>query len=417
VTVTSLLMLKRVGIDEAFVQQEEEGQEVEFQRAFTLELLLGIAFAVVVAVVAPLLAVIYGDDRLVALTLATAYLPIAFALQAPTWVFFRRMDFARQRGLQAVVPVVTFLVTVPLAATGFGVWSLVVGPLAGNIAGGLVAIAVSPYRLRLRYDRDTARRYLRFSGPIFVTAVAVLVVSQGQVLAFTLHDGLAAAGFITLAVTFTRYVDRADAIVTSTIYPAICAIQNRTTQLTELFVKSNRATLMWVLPFAAGVILFAPDLVSFVLGHRWRPAVVLLQGLAAATAVQQLGFKLVLVLPRAQPDGPPGDRGRRGRRGVRRARRARAAGLGKRGLRVGPAGRHADRSRRAHALHPRDAAGRAAARPGRPRGGADRARRRGRRGRAPRAVGRPPLGRSGDRGAARVRRRARARHLAVSRGG
>jgi len=37
-------------------------------------------------------------------------------------------------------------------------------------------------------------------------------------------------------------------------------------------------------------VLFAPDLISFVLGDDWRPARVLLQGLAAAGLLQHLGF-------------------------------------------------------------------------------------------------------------------------------
>jgi len=45
-----------------------------------------------------------------------------------------------------------------------------------------------------------------------------------------------------------------------------------------------------VLPFTCGVVLFAPDLVSFVLGEDWRPARVLLQGLAGAGLLQHLGF-------------------------------------------------------------------------------------------------------------------------------
>ena len=126
--------------------------------------------------------------------------------------------------------------------------------------------ARSPYRLRLRFDRAVAARYLRFSAPILLTVVAAMLIAQGQILAIKLHDGLAAAGFITLAVTLSRYIDRADQIVTATIYPAICAIQNQRAALHELYVKSNRATLMWVLPYAVGVILFAPDLVHFVLG-------------------------------------------------------------------------------------------------------------------------------------------------------
>ena len=290
-TAMTLVALKRVGIDEAFVQQDEQGQEREFQRAFTLELLFSIVLALVIAASAPAVAAIYGDERLVALTLAVAYLPVAFALQAPTWIFFRRMDFVRQRLLQATVPVVTFFVTVPLAAwTDLGVWSLVVGPFVGSVAGVVAAIAVSPYRLRLRLDADARRRYLRFSWPILVNALALLVVQQGQLLAFTLEEGLAAAGFITLAATLTRYADRADMIVANTIYPAICAVRDRVETLEELFVKSNRLAMMWAIPFCAGFVLFAPDLVRFVLGDEWEPAVILLQGLAAAAAIQQVGW-------------------------------------------------------------------------------------------------------------------------------
>jgi O-antigen/teichoic acid export membrane protein len=290
-TAMTIVALKRVGIDEAYVQQDEQGQEEEFQRAFTLELLFSLVLTLVIAASAPLVAAVYGDDRLVALTLAVAYLPVAFALQAPTWIFFRRMDFVRQRLLQGTIPVVTFVVTVPLAAaTDLGVWSLVIGPLVGNVAGIAAANLASPYRLRLRFDADARRRYLRFSWPILVNALALLVVQQGQVLAFTLDEGLAAAGYITLAYTLTRYADRADMIVANTIYPAICAVRDRAETLEELFVKSNRLAMMWALPFCAAFILFAPDLVEFVLGDEWRPAVVLLQGLAAAAAIQQIGW-------------------------------------------------------------------------------------------------------------------------------
>lgn len=289
-TAMTIVALKRIGIDEAFVQQSEQGQEEEFQRAFTLELALSAAFTLAIAASAPLVSSVYGDDRLLWLTLAVAYLPLAFALQAPTWIFFRRMDFVRQRLLQAIVPVVTFCVTVPLAASGVGVWSLVIGPLAGNLAGTAAAIAVSPYRLKLRFDREARKRYFAFSWPIFVNAVALLVVQQGQVLAFDLDGGLAAAGYITLAFTLTRYADRADQIVATTIFPAICAVRDRLSTLEELFVKSNRLTMMWALPFCAGFVLFAPDLVHLILGEKWEPAIVLLQGLAAAAAIQQVGY-------------------------------------------------------------------------------------------------------------------------------
>lgn len=289
-TAMTVAALRRVGIDEAFVQQREADQEAEFHRAFTLELMVGSAFSLVLVAIAPIVAAAYGDGRLLLLMIAVAYLPTAFALQAPSWVFFRRMDFVRVRTLQLVVPVVTFCVTVPLAAAGVGVWSLVIGPAVGNTAAVLAAMAVSPYRVALRFDAGARRRYLRFSWPVFVSTGSLLLVQQGQLLAFTLHGGLAAAGYITLAVTLTRYADRADQIIATTIYPAICVVREQISTLREIFLTSNRVALTWALPFCTGFILFAPDLVHWVLGSRWRPAVALLQGLAGAAAIQQLGY-------------------------------------------------------------------------------------------------------------------------------
>src|SRR4051812_12174557 len=307
VTVTAMTVvgLKRVGVDEAFVAQDEPDQALEFQRAFTLELAISAVFALILCALAPVVAAVYGDSRLFALMAATAYLPLAFALQAPTWIFFRRMDFARQRVLQGIVPLVTFAVTVPLAAAGVGVWSLVIGPAVGNLAGVVAAVAASPYPLALRFDRATARRYLRFSAWVLLASAATLVVLQGQVLALNLQDGLRAVGFVTLAATFARYVDRADQVVTVTIYPAICAIRDRTAALAELFVRSNRATLLWTLPAAAGIVLFARALVDHVLGRAWDDAVVLMQGLAIAAALQQAGFNWFSFY-RARGDARPG---------------------------------------------------------------------------------------------------------------
>src|SRR5919206_519200 len=120
VTTMTVVALKRVGVDEAFVAQDEPEQALEFQRAFTIELAISAVFSLILCALAPVVAAVYGDPRLLALMAATAYLPLAFALQAPTWIFFRRMDFARQRVLQGIVPIVTFAVTVPLAAAGVG---------------------------------------------------------------------------------------------------------------------------------------------------------------------------------------------------------------------------------------------------------------------------------------------------------
>jgi O-antigen/teichoic acid export membrane protein len=289
-TAMTIVALRRIGIDEAFVATEADDEQAEFQRALTVEVALGLLGAVAVACLAPVLAEAYDDSRLVGLTLAVSYLPVAFALQAPQWVFFKRMDYVRLRALQVIVPLGTVLVTVPLLLAGVGVWALVIGPFVGNLAAILAAWRASPYALRLRLDRSAFARYLRFSWPVFVTSLVALIVAQGQIAVFGVRDGLVAAGWITLAATLTRYADRADQILATTIYPAIVRVRDRRDVLAELFAKANRLTLMWAFPFGAGFALFGADLIVFVLGDEWRPAIVLLGGLAVAVALQQVGY-------------------------------------------------------------------------------------------------------------------------------
>ena len=176
-TAMTIVALRRVGTDEAFVRHEAADEALEFQRAFTVELALGLAAALLIALAAPVLAALYDDDRLVALTLAVTYLPVAFALQAPQWIFFRRMDYVRLRLLQAIVPLGTVLVATPLLLAGVGVWALIIGPFVGNALAVAAALRVSPYPLALRADPtppgatcasrgpSSSRRWARSSSP------------------------------------------------------------------------------------------------------------------------------------------------------------------------------------------------------------------------------------------------------------
>ena len=88
----------------------------------------------------------------------------------------------------------------------------------------------------------------------------------------------------------TRFADRVDQVLTQTIYPAVCAVRDQKDLLFEAFTKSNRLALMWGIPFGAGLALFAPDLVEFVLGEKWDIAIGLIQVLGVVAGVQQLAF-------------------------------------------------------------------------------------------------------------------------------
>ncbi len=290
ITFTTLLWLKSSAVGDKFIQQDEDDQEAAFHRAFTFELLLSAAFLVVFVAVVPLTALIYGRPELVPPGLALALIVPAGALSTPIWVFYRRMDFLRQRTLQAIEPIVAFAVTIALAVSGAGYWSLVIGLVAGAWCMAVAALIASPYSIRIRYDRPAMREYLDFSWPLLVAGGSSMAIAQGGLMAVDAAVGIAAVGAVVLAATITTYADRVDQIITQSLYPAICAVSDRLDLLFEAFVKSNRLALIWSLPFALSLTLFGADFVDFVLGDDWTDATLMLQVFGVNTALYQVGF-------------------------------------------------------------------------------------------------------------------------------
>ena len=285
-----LARLKVVGVSDKYLQQDEPDQELAFQKAFTLELLMTAAAMIPITAALPVIALVYGHWELVPPGLVLLTVLVAGALQAPFWVYYRSMDFVRQRTLSAIEPIVGFVVAVGLAVAGAGYWALAIGVVIGAWAGALAAIVSSPFALRWRYDKGSLRLYASFSGPILVATVCSVLLANGTVVAANLHLGLAGVGAIALAGNITAFSTRVDDLVSGTLYPAICAVQARLDLLRESFVKSNRLALMWALPFGFGLALFAADLVQFAIGEKWRPAVGLLQITGVVAAISHIGF-------------------------------------------------------------------------------------------------------------------------------
>ncbi|MDX6678055.1 MAG: polysaccharide transporter, family, partial [Solirubrobacteraceae bacterium] len=290
VVLATLALLRQIGIGDKYIQQDETDQERAFHKAMTFEVGLSVVALVGGLALVPLLAAIFDRSDIVAPALVALLVVPAYALQAPLWIFYREMDFVRQRKLQAVDPVLGFVLAVALLIAGAGYWALIVGIVAGAWAGAFVSLRASPYRLRLAFDRETLRAYASFSWPLLLAGGAAVVVGQGLLIVGEAKLGLGGVGIIALASVISQYSDRADQAITQTIYPTICAVKDRADLLYEAFVKSNRLALMWGAPFGFGLALFAEDLVQFAIGERWRPGIGLMQAIGVAVAIHQIGF-------------------------------------------------------------------------------------------------------------------------------
>jgi PST family polysaccharide transporter len=286
----TILALGAVGVEDKYVQQDDADQQRAFEIAFTCQTIIGAVFFVAVLGGMPLFALLYGRTGMIAPGMVFALALPALVLQMPLWAHYRRMDFARQRSLQAVDPVVSIVAVLALAVAGLGVWALVWGELLGTWCAAIVIAKSSPYPLRFRLDRSSLREYTRFSWPLFVGAISVVVMVQVPVAVSARLLGVAAVGGLALAGNISQFTTRVDDVVTQTLYPAICAVKDRTDLLFESFWKSNRLALLWAAPLGVAAALFAGDFVHYAIGEKWRFAVPLIITFGINAALNQIGF-------------------------------------------------------------------------------------------------------------------------------
>jgi PST family polysaccharide transporter len=289
-TVMTVGWLKQVGVSDKYVQQDEPDQEAAFQKAFTMELATSVGFFVLIAALLPAYSLAYATPKIIVPGIVLALSVPISALESPIWIPYRRMQFARQRTLAAVDPVVALGVTIGLAVAGAGYWALVLGVLAGSVAGATVAVLSCPYPLRLRMDRRTLKEYATFSWPLLGLSVLSLVVVQGMLLVSSHSVGLAGLGAIGLAASIATFASNVDAVISQALYPVVCAVAQSRDKLFEAFVKSNRLALVWAMPFGVGLALFSGDLVHYAFGPRWEPAVGLIGAMGLIAATSQIAY-------------------------------------------------------------------------------------------------------------------------------
>ena len=170
VTIEFLLSLTDFGLRQALVQQRNPTDQ-QFHTAWTVGILRAGLVAAVVVVAAPFIAGLFEETRAVNVIRLLALGPVIDATRsARTTELTRALEFRSLTYISLTAAAVHALVAIALAPSA-GVWAMVVGSLAGMLAGSLVSYRVAPYRPRLLVDRDAARPLFTFGRWVFVSGV------------------------------------------------------------------------------------------------------------------------------------------------------------------------------------------------------------------------------------------------------
>ena len=301
-TVVSALasLLGQLGIGQALIQRSSVGDRL-VRSGFTISLVAGLSAATLMAVLSGSLASVFREPDAAPFIKFVALSVLARSLGTVADSLLQREMRFREVGLITVGSYVLgyLALAVPLAASGFGAWSLAIAVVAQAVSKAALSLVFRPHSVIPMVDLDSFKRLLSFGGRVTLSRLLSTLALQGDNLLIARTLGPVALGLYNRSYQLMLIpVQLIGQTLSSVLYPALSQMKHRTTALREAYLTAaSFSTLLGGIASALFVPM-APEIVRLVLGSGWDDAVLPLQ-LLSAVIMQRVAYKLDDTLAKA----------------------------------------------------------------------------------------------------------------------
>jgi O-antigen/teichoic acid export membrane protein len=288
-----LAVLKDLGLGAAVIQRQDDVEE-SAQTVFVLNLAIGATLTAITFAVAPAVAAFFREPLVTPLLRVLGFTFVLESLGSMHVVLLKRnLDFRRKLVPDVGQSIVKGVVAISTAATGFGVWALVWGHLAGVLAFVVLSWAVIPWRPTWRVHRRLIRPLSRFGAPLLVTDIQYAVWSNLDYVVVGRMLGDAALGVYTLAYRLPELlVHSVWRVLAQAVFPVFSRLQDDLAALRRGFLATIRYTQLAIVPLCVGLFVTAEPAVAVLFGDQWSAVVPVLQVMAVFSLVGSIGVNV-----------------------------------------------------------------------------------------------------------------------------
>lgn len=288
VVLAVLLSMNELGVSVAIVQHRGDVAEIA-PTVMTVSIMSSLALAVVGWIAAPAVAALMRAPEATGLIRLLLVAVVLDGIASVPNALMSRLFQQRKRLLiDTMALVVSMPLTIVLAATGHGAWSLGWGAVVGNAVTAGAALVWSPLRVSPGWDRAKVSALLRFGLPLAGASLLALLMLNVDYIIVGHQLGPAALGLYLLAFNLCSWPIT---VVTSAIRRVATALFAR---ISEHFDDGgvagfgNAFALVVGLTVPMCVLLagFGPELIGLLYGRRWLPAAVALGPLVLLSLVR-----------------------------------------------------------------------------------------------------------------------------------
>ncbi|WP_432547365.1 lipopolysaccharide biosynthesis protein [Kineococcus sp. SYSU DK004] len=280
-----------LGLSEAVVQRAKV-THAQASTLFWLNIALGAVLMLLVAASAPLLAMFYGRQELVAVTivLSTTFLLGALTVQHQA-VLLRRLQFRTLALRNFAGGVTEIAVSIVAALMGAGYWSLVYGQLAGVVLNVVVLWSAVDWRPGLPRRRSGVRSFVSFGGGISTFRVLDYASRNADNLLIGRFLGGEALGLYTRGYGLLMApLAQIHGPVANVVRPTMAALWPEPERYRRYYLSALSGLCFVVAPVVVLLAVLADPVVLVLLGPDWSQSADVFRWLSVAGLLQVVGF-------------------------------------------------------------------------------------------------------------------------------
>jgi len=276
-------LLSDLGLGAALIQRKHLEPE-HLVTCFWANQMIGVFLWAVTVAAAPAAGAFYHNATVSPVLSVMALIFLIAPIGSVPWVLLNReLKFKELMIAQTIATVVRGSVALTLAWRGFGVWSLVWGPLAGTVTGSIVNWSFCRWRPSVGWSWRHYRELFHFGKGVFGTRFLGYFAANSDNLITGRVLGAATLGIYNFAYQIPHLTETHLApIVNRVLFPVMSQVQDDLERLRRGYLQSLRWIAMAAMPFAVALFVMAPELIPTVYGQQWQPVVAPLQLLCAA---------------------------------------------------------------------------------------------------------------------------------------
>ncbi|MFI5509277.1 lipopolysaccharide biosynthesis protein [Mycobacterium sp. NPDC051804] len=283
--------VKDLGVAPALVQNRRDWRVIA-PTGLTLSVLFGVVTAALLAATADLTARALGHPELTGFIRVLAIgLGISALSTVPAAWLRRSMNFSARLVPEASGALTKTVLTIVLAATGHGIWSLVYGQLAGTAVMTVLYWWVGRTHPKPAINGAVARELIRFGIPVTAVALLAYAIYNVDYLAVGTRLGPTDLGLYTLAYRVPELVVLNLCIVVSEVlFSALSGLQHDRQLLMKHYLDALVVVAALTAPIGIMLAVTARPLVDTLYGANYAGSAPILSVLALYTVLYSASF-------------------------------------------------------------------------------------------------------------------------------